>query len=79
MQDKDEEQIRWEKLYLTSKFVAKLLRDKMDKEMSKFFTVQSAFKTIKISTGVSDAETLVSKFLNKEIAYGDLLGKIAEN
>lgn len=51
----------------------------MDKEMNKFFVVESAFKTIKISTGVSDAETLVQKFLNKEAAYGDLLGKIAEN
>lgn len=50
---------------MTNKFVAKLLRDKMDKEMSKFFIVESAFKTIKISTGVSDAETLVEKFLNK--------------
>jgi hypothetical protein len=42
-----------------------MLRDKMDKEMTKFFMVESAFKNIKISTGVSDAEALVSKFLNK--------------
>jgi hypothetical protein len=33
--------------------------------MQKFFIVESAFKTIKIATGVSDAETLVQKFLNK--------------
>ena len=45
--------------------------------MSKFFVVESAFKNIKISTGVSDAETLVQKFLNKESAYGELLGRIA--
>ncbi len=38
--------------------------------MSKFFVVESAFKNIKISTGVNDAETLVHKFLNKESAYG---------
>ena len=79
MQDKDDDQIKWEKLYLSNKFVSKLLRDKMDREMEKFFTVESAFKTIKISTGVNDADTLVTKFLNKESAYGDLLGKIAEN
>ena len=47
--------------------------------MSKFFVVESAFKTIKIATGVNDTETLVQKFLSKETAYGDLLGKIAEN
>lgn len=77
MQDKDENQLKWEKLYLSNKLVSKLLRDKMDKEMAKFFTVESTFKTIKISTGVSDGQTLVEKFLNKESAYGDLLGKIA--
>ena len=65
MQDKDDNQKNWEKLYLSNKLLSKLLRTKMDKEMSKFFTVQTAFKTIKISTGVSDAETLVQKFLNK--------------
>lgn len=54
MQDKDENQLKWEKLYLSNKLVSKLLRDKMDKEMAKFFTVESTFKTIKISTGVSD-------------------------
>ena len=31
MQDKDENQVKWEKLYLSNKLVAKLLRDKMDK------------------------------------------------
>lgn len=65
LQDKDGSEKSWEKLYLTNKFLAKMLRDKMDKEMTKFFMVESAFKNIKISTGVSDAEALVSKFLNK--------------
>lgn len=79
MQDKDDNEKNWEKLYLTNKLLSKLLRDKMDREMQKFFVVESAFKIIKIATGVSDAETLIQKFLNKESAYGDLLGKIAEN
>lgn len=79
MQDKDENEKSWEKLYLTNKFLDRMLRNKMDKEMAKFFIVESAFKTIKIATGVSDAESLVKKFLNKEETYGDLLSKIAEN
>ena len=79
MVDKDDNEKNWEKLYLTNKFLSRMLRDKMDKEMSKFFVVESAFKTIKISTGVSDAETLVNKFLNKEKSYGELLGRTAEN
>ena len=79
MQDKDGNEKSWEKLYLTNKLVTKMLKDKMDKEMNKFFVVENAFKTIKIATGVSDAETLVKKFLNKEADYGDLLGRIAQN
>lgn len=66
MQDKDQTQKNWQKLYLTNKFVDRMLRNKMDKQMSKFFIVESAFKTIKIATGVNDAESLVKKFLNKE-------------
>lgn len=77
MQDKDEEQVKWEKLYLANRFVNRLLRDKMDGEMLKFMAVETAFKNIKICTGVSDVNTFVDKFLNKESAYGDLLGKIA--
>ena len=55
MQDKDGNEKNWEKLYLTNKLVTKMLKDKMDKEMVKFSVVENAFKTIKISTGVSDA------------------------
>lgn len=50
----------------------------MDREMLKFNSVELAFKNIKTSTGVNSAESLVSKFLNKESAYGNMLGKIAE-
>ena len=52
-------------IHLTNLFVNRMLRDKISSEMAKFKTVESAFKTIKTSTGVSDAKTLVSKYLNK--------------
>lgn len=51
----------------------------MNREMNKFNTVETAFKNIKTSTGVSNTQELVKKFLSKESAYGELLGKIAEN
>lgn len=47
--------------------------------MEKFNLVEMAFKTIKIATGVSDAQELIFKFLNKEQVYGELLSKIADN
>lgn len=42
----------------------------MTREMMKFNTVEVAFKNIKTATGVTHAEELVKKFLNKETAYG---------
>ena len=45
--------------------------------MLKFNVVEVAFKNIKTATGVTNGQNLVSKFLNKENAYGELLGKIA--
>lgn len=57
-------------VHLTNLFVNRVLRDKIESEMTKFRTVEEAFKTIKTSTGVSDAKTLVSKYLNKEAVYG---------
>lgn len=37
----------------------------MNREMIKFNTVETAFKQIKTSTGVNNAEVLVKKYLNK--------------
>lgn len=37
-------------VYLTNVFVNKMLRNKIDAEMLKFKTVESAFKTIKTAT-----------------------------
>ncbi len=62
-----------------NKFVDNLLRSKMYNEMEKFSMVEMAFKNIKIATGVSDAQELIFKFLNKEQVYGELLSKIADN
>jgi cell division protein FtsL len=79
MQDKDENEKNWIHILHVNKFVDNLLRNKMYKEMEKFSTVEMAFKNIKIATGVSDAQELVFKFLNKESVYGELLSKIADN
>ena len=38
--------------------------------MVKFNGVEIAYKNIKLATGVSDTDTMVKKFLNKEAAYG---------
>lgn len=70
MQDKNQDEKQWRKIYLTHSFVGKMLRNKIDKEMDKFKVVEIAFKQIKTATGVSDAKTLIFKYLNKEQVYG---------
>ena len=37
----------------------------MYREMEKFNVVETAFKNIKIATGIIDSNTLIHKFLNK--------------
>ena len=52
LQDKDGKEKNWYKVYLCHKFVEKFLKDKMQREMIKFGTVETAFKNIKTETGV---------------------------
>lgn len=76
--EKDQKEKNWYKVYLCQRFVEKMLRDKMDREMNKFNSVEMAYKNIKTATGVSTTEALISKFLNKQTTYGNMLGKIAQ-
>lgn len=46
--------------------------------MEKFRIVESAFKNIKLATGVTDAQSIVKNYLNRESVYGRLLDNIAE-
>ena len=79
LQEKDTKEKNWHKVLMCHRFVERILRDKMTREMLKFNVVESAFQNIKTATGVSTAEELVRKYLNKEATYGDLLGKISDN
>ena len=72
--EKDRMEKNWYRVYLCQRFVEKMLRDKMDRQMHKFNSVQSAYKKIKTATGVNTTEGLVNKFLNKQMGYGNMLG-----
>ena len=54
IQDKMQTEKHWRKVYLTHVFVNRMLRDKIEAEMSKFKTVEFAFKTIKTATVTVD-------------------------
>lgn len=50
IQDKNLNEKNWRKIFLTHIFVNKMLRNKIEKEMEKFRTVEFAFKEIKTAT-----------------------------
>lgn len=51
----------------------------MHVEMEKFNVVETAFKNIKIATGVPDGPTMVTRYIEKEKIYGRLLDSIAKS
>jgi hypothetical protein len=51
----------------------------MEKEMKRTFDVEDAFQKIKASTGCSDVQEIVHKFLTREQTYTQLLMAVSEN
>ncbi|KRX07085.1 hypothetical protein PPERSA_05249 [Pseudocohnilembus persalinus] len=78
MYDKDIQEKKWRQLYLVHLFVNQLFKAKMTRELSKFEIIEKTFQNIKQSTGVSDAQQIVEKFLTREQIYGELLASISE-
>jgi hypothetical protein len=76
---KDATELGWQKVFAANLFLKRLLTDKMAREMGKFQAVEAAYRNIKTVTGVATGQALVTKFLNKEAVYGELLGQIADN
>lgn len=77
-QNKDLNEQKWRRLLLVHKFLAYFLKKKMDRELSRFSTVEEAYKRIKSSTGISDPEEIVKKYFTREKAYSELLLSIAK-
>ena len=47
--------------------------------MNKFNKLEEAFQKIRTSTGNSDVQEMVTKFLTREQTYATLLGAVSEN
>ena len=75
--DADEKQMRKE--FMFNKLWNSFIRKKMDKEMKESLHIDEAFKAIKTATGVTDINELVSKFLNREQTYSELLFAVADS
>lgn len=75
--DADEKQMRKE--FMFNKLWNAFIRKKMEKEMKDSAHIDEAFKAIKTATGVTDINELVSKFLNREQTYSELLVAVADS
>jgi len=75
--DADEKQMRKE--FMFNKLWNSFIRKKMQREMKQSAHIDDAFKSIKTATGVTDVQTLVSKFLTREQTYSELLVEVASS
>ena len=57
---------KWRKLLIVHLLLKTFFKDKMEREMKKYSLVEKSFNQIKADTGITDANEIVSKFLNRE-------------
>ena len=65
--------------YMVQKLYCQFLMQKMKKEMDKYKHLEEAFQKIRTSTGNSDVQEIVNKFLTREQTYTTLLTSVNEN
>ncbi|KAM3147750.1 hypothetical protein pb186bvf_000078 [Paramecium bursaria] len=75
---KDSSLKKWRKLLLVHKFLNHFLKNKMQRGIKQFQHLEIAFQKIKASTGVTDANEIVQKFLGRESTYAHLLISISD-
>ena len=64
---------------MVQKLWCAFLRKKMENEMRKFNSLEDAFQKIRTSTGNSDVQEMVHKFVTREQTYAQLLTAVSEN
>ena len=65
--------------YMVQKLWSAFLTKKMATEMGKYRHLEDAFQKIRTSTGNSDVQELVNKFVTREATYSQLLATVGSN
>lgn len=78
-ENKDSSELKMRENLYIQKLWNTFMRKKMEKEMRKSAEIDDAFKAIKTATGVTDVQSMVSKFLNREQTYSHLLLTVNES
>ena len=76
--EKSMQEKEWGKVFMANKLLNCILRSKISRELARHSRVEKTFQTIKLNTGVGQADVLVEKYLLREQTYGSLLASIAE-
>ncbi|CAD8137786.1 unnamed protein product [Paramecium pentaurelia] len=75
---KDSALKKWRKLLLVHKFLNSFLKNKMQRGIAQYQDLEMTFQKIKASTGITDANDIVQKFLGREQTYAHLLISISD-
>ena len=78
-ENKDMNEIELRANFMVQKLWCAFLKKKMEREMNRFRDLEEAFQKIRTSTGNSDIQEMVTKFLTKEQTYAQLLSAVSEN
>lgn len=64
---------------MVQKMWSAFLKKKMEKEMKRTYEIEDAFQKIRSSTGLTDVQEIVHKFLTREQTYSQLLMAVSDN
>lgn len=68
-ENKDSNELKMQENYMVQKVWSSYLKRKMEREMKRTFEIEDAFQKIRASTGFSDVQEIVHKFLTREQTY----------
>ena len=78
-ENKDSNELKMQENYMVQKMWSSFLKKKMEKEMKRTYEIEDAFQKIRASTGFSDVQEIVHKFLTREATYSQLLMAVSDN
>lgn len=64
---------KWRNLLIVNRFLLSFLKSKMGRMIKYYDEVEGGYQKIKTSTGVDDIEEIITKFINRESIYDNLL------
>ena len=78
-ENKDSNELKMQENFMVQKMWSQFLKKKMDREMKRTYEIEDAFQKIRASTGLTDVQEIVHKFLTREQTYSQLLMAVSDN